>query len=642
MDSRRRKIMRAVVLVAMVAVGCTATSASPPQPSPPATSRAIAAAPGDQALSGTVTRANGEPASGALVALIPHFELEYAGDPPDVPLSVTDARGAYHFATVAPGRYGLTATLAGAAAAYGGVQEMKPGRPNRVDLALKGDSVDVRGTVRDSAGAVVPGARIQAARMSPDEGEVYVAMTDAGGGYSLSLPGGIDYFVVVDSLPRPRAYRQIAATAQSVDFQLEPAPAPRPSDAEIISSLAAQAIPIATLDPARGLHDLAPLRAMIGDARIVAVGEATHGSREFFLVRHRLLELLAGELGFTVLALEGGWSDAWALDDYVVDGKGDPLAALSNLYYWAPNTEEMVTVVRWMRRYNQDRSHKRKLRLQGFDVQFTPHAVAAVLAYLAKVDPTVGSTAADLLSPLRDVTAENTYAELAPAELERTRQGVANLVARFDSERTRWIARSSEKAWTLARQHATMIQRTEALYRTPGGVGGRDAAMADNVQWILEHEPPGTKIVLWAHNNHIATQALEQSDMGERLRARYGKDYFAIGVTFGTGSFRAYDWSQGGRPQHADVGSITLGPTPPTGFEAALGLARLPLFALDLRAVSGPFGAWLDSRVPTRHAGGVFHGEASAGKRRAPKKSYDAVIYIDKVTPSHLNPGTGK
>lgn len=633
--------MRAVVLVAMVAVGCSATPASPPRPSPPEASRAVVA-PGVEALSGTVTRANGAPAVGALVALIPHFELEYAGDPPDVPLSVTDARGAYHFATVAPGRYGLTATLAGAAAAYGGVQEMTPGRPLRVNLALGDDSFDVGGAVRDSAGATVPGARIQAARLSPNEGEVYVAMTDAVGRYSLSLPGGMDYFVVVDSPPRPRAYRQIAATAQSVDFQLEPAPPPRPSDAEIISSLAAQAMPLTTLEPERGLHDLAPLRAMIGDARIVAVGEATHGSREFFLVRHRLLELLVGELGFTVLAIEGGWSDAWALDDYVVDGKGDPLAALSDLYYWAPNTEEMVTVVRWMRRYNQDRSHKRKLRLQGFDVEFTPHAVAAVLAFLAKVDPKAVSAAADLLSPLRAVTAENTYAELAPAELERTRQGVASLVARFDSERTRWIARSSEKAWTLARQHATMIQRTEALYRTPGGVVGRDAAMADNVQWIVQHEPPGTKIVLWAHNSHIAAQALELSDMGERLRARYGKDYFAIGVTFGTGSFRAYDWSQGGRPQNAGVGSITLGPTPPTGFEAALGLARLPLFALDLRAVSGPFGAWLDSKVLTRHAGGVFHGEASAGKRCTPKKSYDAVIYIDKVTPSHLNPGAGK
>jgi erythromycin esterase len=188
--------------------------------------------------------------------------------------------------------------------------------------------------VRDSAGAPVPGARLQAARMSPDEGEVFVTLADAEGRYALSLPGGLGYMLVVDAPPRPRAYRELAPEAQIADWNLEPPPPPRPADAEIKGFLADHAISLATLQPGSGTADLAPLKAMIGDARVVAIGEATHGSAEFFLLRHRLLELLAGELGFTVVAIEAGWADAFAADEYVFRGKGDPVKVLAGLRYW--------------------------------------------------------------------------------------------------------------------------------------------------------------------------------------------------------------------------------------------------------------------------------------------------------------------
>ena len=167
-------------------------------------------APAAYALSGTVRGANGQPVAGALVAIIPHFELEYAGDPPDVPLSTTDAAGRYHFVMIPPGRNGVTATFPGQAAAYGGVHEIGAGARLSVDFTLGGAPILVSGTVRDSAGAPVPGARLQAVRVSPNEGEVFVALAGEDGHYSISLPGGLDYFLVVDAPPHPRTHRQIS------------------------------------------------------------------------------------------------------------------------------------------------------------------------------------------------------------------------------------------------------------------------------------------------------------------------------------------------------------------------------------------------------------------------------------------------
>lgn len=623
------------ILASLLILGCVPPPA-PPAPALPPTQRAAPSAapapPVAHTLSGTVRGPDGAPARGALVALITHFDLEYLGDPPEVPSTLTDAAGHYHFTTIAPGSYGVTATLPGAAATYGGVHEIKSDTRLTVDMALGGESFTVTGTVRDAGGAPVPGARLLAPRLSENVGDVFVAFADPAGRYTLTLPAKFGHFVVVDAPPRPRAYQQITPRPQVVDFRLDPPPAPRPPDGEIRAALARGAIPLTTLAAGSGTADLAPLKAAIGDARVVAVGEATHGSAEFFHVRHRLLELLAGEMGFTALAVEAGWADAFAVDDYVVRGVGDPEKALAGLHYWALDTTEMLAIVQWMRRYNQDPSHRRKLRFRGVDCEFTPGSISAVIAYLRKVDPPSAGPAEALFAPISGLMASSTYPGVEPAVIERTTRGVVDLLARFDAQRAAWIARTGEPAWILARQHMNLIRQAEQSFREPGF---RDVAMADNTRWILDHEPPGARVVVWAHNSHIAAQQLGLSAMGRLLRERLGASYFTVGVTFGAGALRALDWSQGRR--EGPVQAITVGPPPPRGLDAALGLAGLAAFALDVRATTGPLGAWLDAKTATWSVGGIYNGVAASGQMRSVKRSYDALVYLDRVTASHPN-----
>lgn len=104
--------------------------------------------------------------------------------------------------------------------------------------------------------------------------------------------------------------------------------------------------------PSTYLEDLEPLKTIVGLARIVGMGEATHGSKEFTLIRHRMLKFLVEKMGFNGLILETPQQNAKAIDSYIKTGKGDPKELLSELGYWVHNTQEMLNVIEWMRRHN--------------------------------------------------------------------------------------------------------------------------------------------------------------------------------------------------------------------------------------------------------------------------------------------------
>ena len=124
--------------------------------------------------------------------------------------------------------------------------------------------------------------------------------------------------------------------------------------------LKANAIPFQTAEPNSSLEDLMPLKEMIGNARIVALGEATHGTHEFFQMKHRMLEFLVEEMGFNTFAMEANWPEANLINDYVHTGKGDPAELLKGLYFWTWDTQEVLDMIRWMRAYNENPSSTRK------------------------------------------------------------------------------------------------------------------------------------------------------------------------------------------------------------------------------------------------------------------------------------------
>ena len=127
------------------------------------------------------------------------------------------------------------------------------------------------------------------------------------------------------------------------------------------------AIPLETVEAGHGFADLQPLGQIVGNARIVELGEATHGTREFFQLKHRIIEYLAAQKGFTIFSIEANMPEAYRLNDYVLHGVGDPRQLLGGMYFWTWNTQEVLDMILWMREFNQ--SGKGHIEFTGFDMQ---------------------------------------------------------------------------------------------------------------------------------------------------------------------------------------------------------------------------------------------------------------------------------
>ncbi len=172
--------------------------------------------------------------------------------------------------------------------------------------------------------------------------------------------------------------------------QTPPAPqaAPAPSKAEdpsVEQWIRANAIPLTTVEAGHGFADMQPLKKIIGNARIVALGEATHGSREFFQMKHRMVEFLASQMGFTIFSIEANMPEAYRLNDFVLNGNGDPAELLKGMYFWTWDTHEVLDMILWMREFNK--SGKGRVEFTGFDMQTPTVAAQIVRDFAAQHDP---------------------------------------------------------------------------------------------------------------------------------------------------------------------------------------------------------------------------------------------------------------
>lgn len=618
---RHRSTISGIVLLVGLLGGCEA-----PVREHAATVASPTAAPDEPvAVEGEVIGPAGEPVAGALVSACGRFDPQLPDPGHDV---LSDGQGRFRFKTLPPGRYGLTATSARAGAAYAGVVVVSSagGSTSRVVLELGAPGAIVEGFVRDDTGAPLPGARVLAAAFSENDGETYVAQTDAQGRYRLDLPPTQRYMLAADAGLRQRASQQIDPISQVASFRLDPLPAPRPGDDVITAWLRQRATP---LPDARDLDAAgsAAFNAIVADAPLVALGEATHGSGEFAEWRRRVFQSLVRDKGFTVYAIEAPWAEALAVDDYVVHGKGNAREAIQGLMSWKDGTEETLELVQWMRAYNADPRHEKKVHFEGFDV-FTPHAVRLLIEYLKRVDAQALALIEPVLAPFAALESVRTYPALPSSEQEHLRRALDALGARLDRNRARYSARTSESAWTRARQCARVIEQASSSYPD---YSLRDRQMFENIQWLVDHHPPGTKFVLYAHNNHIAAEQHGIQYTGQLLRQHWGARYVPIGFSFNEGELHALDWtgelSNASRDFHVDR-------APEGTFDHDLSLAGIPRFVIDLRSAPGPVDAWLHSCQRMRSIGGGFAGPDDF-EAFTPARAFDALIYLDRVTPIH-------
>lgn len=426
------------------------------------------------------------------------------------------------------------------------------------------------------------------------------------------------------------------------------------SPSSIIRWLRDSAIPLRYLQAGHGSDDLRSLRSIFADATIIGMGEATHGTREFVEVRHRLLEFLVSEMGFNTLALEASDSDMRAANDYILHGVGDlaKILAESGTVMW--DTEEFSATLAWMRDYNQSVEDSRKIRLYGMDIWPNRCGRDRVLQYLERVVPEWIATTQDLFKSLAaeeaiwpaiaaDRNNEGTIKELLP----RLRE----LIHHFGARKKALIKESSAEEFEEVQislrhmEHWMMANITEFVPSSfPEEQGPKNLVrskyMAENVRSRMERSPPGTKLVVWAHNYHleIGLETPTVSDipnMGSYLKQWYGDGYYSLGLEFNRGGYLARE----GLPEFK-MGDFRVGvveSSPVNSLPHLFAAAGVGNFMLDLHvpASDAEVKAWLSSKQAVHSMSWFYKDPERSYTEITVSKRRDGILFIDEVSATH-------
>lgn len=393
----------------------------------------------------------------------------------------------------------------------------------------------------------------------------------------------------------------------------------------IAAEMKTNTVPLQTAEAGNPYPDLEAFGKAVGDARIVALGEATHGTREIFQMKHRLLEYLVKEKGFTVFSIEANWPESEAADRYIKTGEGDPKAALAAMYFWTWQTEEVLAMLEWMRAYNQAPGSHPILSFTSFDMQSYPVARDRVIEYVQRFSPDDVAQVKSAYSALFTLPA---YSSSNPGFAEAAKQA-ESVVELLRSRRVALIKASSTEAFRNAVQMAAVAAQAARMRTDGAGASYRDQMMAKNLEWLAREAYPKEKIVVWAHNGHISKGTnMGFRPMGEWLRESGAYSVFTLGFAVHTGTVRAVT-SEGERRIGLAESKIPAAASG-TG-TAVLSAVGQPMFFLDLKNRSGVLGSWLAEPHLFRSCGAMWDRSNPDTFMRSENlsASYDALIYLE-------------
>jgi erythromycin esterase-like protein len=415
----------------------------------------------------------------------------------------------------------------------------------------------------------------------------------------------------------------------------------------------------AIADECRVLHgrgdDFDPLVDAVGDARFVLLGEASHGTHEFYRARAQITQQLIEEKGFSAVVVEADWPDAYRVNRYVrgADGDDDVDSALSGFIrfpQWMWRNEDVLELVRWLRLHNDALPRGApKCGFYGMDLYSLYGSIAAVLEYLDRVDPEAARRARYRYACFEHFAEDpQAYGYAAGFDLGKTceREVVAQLVdlQRRAAELAKRNGQVAEDEYFFAEQNARLVKNAEEYYRQmfAGRVDTwnlRDGHMVETLDALVRHldrtRGRTTKAVVWAHNSHLGDARATQMgwggevNVGQLCRERWGGAVFNVGFTTHAGTVAAAtDW---GGP----VEEKRINPSLPESYERLLHDAGFPDAMLLFR--EAPRSAEVLSGHRLERAIGVIYRPESERQSHyfvaELPRQFDAVIHFDQTSP---------
>jgi erythromycin esterase-like protein len=389
----------------------------------------------------------------------------------------------------------------------------------------------------------------------------------------------------------------------------------------------------------------------IGDARFVLIGEATHGTHEFYEQRAEITKRLIREKGFTTVAVEADWPDAYRVNRFV-RGVSDDLTAEDALRggfqrfpSWMWRNTDVLRFIDWLRQYNDALPPRSgKVGFYGLDLYSMYASIGEVIDYLSRVDPEAAARARYRYSCFEHFSKDSQIYGYATSHglTEPCEDEAVNQLLELQRQKLGYTHRdgfAAEDDFFYAEQNARLVKNAEEYYRSMFrgrelSWNLRDRHMADTLEQLVEHfdkQGNRTKAVVWEHNSHLGdARATDMGrggewNVGQLVRERHGQDSILIGFTTYTGTVTAAsNWDEPAQLKY-------VRPALPRSYEALFHEIGLPGFWLNLRQ-NTPAVEGLQERRLERAIGVIYRPETERLSHyffASLPQQFDAVIHLD-------------
>jgi erythromycin esterase len=403
------------------------------------------------------------------------------------------------------------------------------------------------------------------------------------------------------------------------------------NEAEIINWLQQNTTPIKHTGTQKGYRDLMPLKKVLNNVKVVGLGENTHGTREFFQLKHRLLAFLVTQMDFTVFAIEAGYGSCDPINEYVLYGKGDLATALTAQGYVVWDTQEFSHMLQWMRTYNQSVPENKKVKFYGIDFLYNEPGREKVLTYLQKYDVKKGP-ATDSLFQVISKEEKQWFRDRDESVLKNALPRLQGLIHYLAANKEKFVAASSVK------EFEQILKYTQVMEQRITALNDRSRTMGKNLLYVMGNQPPQAKVVVWAHNTHLSVGDQETGgpNLGFDLRQKFGAGYYTIGFTFNKGSYQSR--TQLPDKSFGDLQVMTVSPAPKEYVDWYLSRTKKGNLFWNLRdPVRHPaVKQWLSEPQLFRSFGWLNFAQDTLKANIKP--TYDGIIFLENTSPTHPTP----
>jgi len=378
------------------------------------------------------------------------------------------------------------------------------------------------------------------------------------------------------------------------------------------------------------------LNPIASKSKIIGLGEATHGSAEFFNAKTRIFKYLVENHGYKTFAFEADFSESIIINRAIQKGNSSQIKTImeNNMIFWTWKTEEVRNLLEWMSEYNKGKPEEEKVHYMGIDCQYNRYNPLLLYDYLENANISFTPFADSILNVAKTATEEN-FTTYGPEEFDKYIDKLEALKDSMNSYKNTLIENSSEREYNLHVRILEVVKQASKVRKRSDNKSLRDSYMAKNALWILDYFNK-EKIAVWGHNGHIRKASQYRYWMGYYLDREIGADYTPIGFAFSYGSFNAVKIKDEGYG-YLKAHTITSEPLENSlnGIFSKANSSTFSISISDLRT----YDSWKtklseDSRYLVLGAG--YNSQPLDYYPSFKKDYFDYFIYFDEVTETDL------